>query len=695
MIGRPLKVPEQKISSIDLLKFDAGLFLGGEEVAPKNALTAVKNIEIDNRGYPTPRRRLTKFLPDTVGTAYQKFPVYWNGLNYYFTADNGQIKFCQSGDTGWTACGGSNTFTTTGTGMCKFLRVLDKILIINGKNGDKLAYVTLSTPGFPITKYTAVTNPVATPSSAATNLTGTSYNVYYAYSYSGAVGETQLSPIKTQQVLRSRDDWSTLSPAGYVTLTRGETAPPGAQFWNVYIALAATSGTPQASDMLLLAAQLDVNTQTFIDDGTLSINLSTVAPTANSTDGPRVDQGIVIEGNPILYGDQDNPYAIWIGGGGQYALDFSISHGGYKAEPEKGTNFYPSAIIGFRQGNGTPALTILYSNTEGLSKQAVLAQQTINYGDSSFTVWGVTEQHYGAAGVAAPNSAINYNGGLKFLSTDGFVTMETQPSVQNVLSITNISAPIDDYVDTIKVSAMPRVIGTGWNNKFMWLVPSYGFDTPRQILILDTNNPGIEGKGAWYTMDIAADWIGTVSPSDSSAFVYLSIGKQTYRLSDLSSTADFINGVLVPFETQMVGPVIPAGDDAHNAWFAAVQGVFYILNFIGKITVGVNYRNQSGNLKTKSKTVQGPVAVPSYTGGWGDPQWEYANFYMLPGYAYFPTIDASAISVAPINKRIFLNIDDITNEMQWFVTTDSGYNNHKLKSVSFEGVNLGVRPDLQ
>jgi len=696
MINKPVKVPPKKIDSIDIDKFGEGWFLGGAEIAPKGALTDAKDVEIDRQGHITPRRRLSKFLPDTVGVSYQKMPVTWGGTLYYFTADDGKIKFCEATDASWSDCSGSNSFTTNNGGMTKFLRVLDKLLILNGKNGDKLAYVDLATAGFPIVKYTAVANPVATPSTSVnSSITGTSYNIYYAYSYSGPAGETELSPIKTQAIGQSREMWPTLSTPGVLTLTRGETAPTGATYWNVYIAISASGGSIQASNMLLLMPKLDISKDTFIDDGTLAINLSSIPPLANSTDGPRVEQGIAFEGNPILFADQDNPYAIWIGGGGIYALDFSISNGGYTAEPEKGSNFYPSSIVGFRTGTGTAALTILYSNTEGLSKQAILAQSTVTYGGASFSVWGITEQHYGAAGVAAPNSAVNYNGAMNFLSTDGFVSLDTEASKINVLSLTNISTQIESYIESIKVSAMDKVIGTAWSQKFMWLIPSYGFDTPQQILVFDTKNAGVEGKGAWYTLDIAANWIGTVSPPTSEAFVYICVGRQTYRLQDLLTTADFVNGELSPFSTRAVGALISGGGDAHNTWQAAVQAVFYLINVIGNVTVGVNYKNQSKVLKTKSKLYSGPVATPSISGGWGDTQWTYANFLQIPGWGSFPVIDTSSISVNPVSVRIPVRIDDITNELQWFITTDSGYNNYKLKSVSFEGVALGVRPDLQ
>lgn len=692
MIQKPVKVPERRVDSIDITKFDGGQYLKGPETAPKNAITVSRNVEITAEGYLTPRRRLTKFLPDTVGTSYQKFPVLWDDEIYYFTMDQGKVKFCQEFSSSWTDCGGTNTFST-GTGMPKFLRTANKVLILNGKNGDRLAYVDLQTAGFPVVTFTSVSDPGAALTPALTGLSAGALKIYYAFSYSGAVGETKLSPPLTVSINKSRDEWSTLGTPGSIKLTRAA-APAGAKFWNVYVAIAATGGTIQDEDFLLLASGLDTGVVEFVDNGTLAINLGSVAPTENGTEGPRVDQGIIAEDRPILFADKDNPYAIWIGATQDGEISFTTAKGGYKAEPQKGTNYYPTTIIGFRTGQGVPALTVLYSNTEGLSKQAVIQQQTVNYGDSTFTVWGITEQNYGAAGVAAPNSAINYNGRLMFLSTDGFMSMETQPSVQNVLSTKPVSSPVDPYVRSIKTSVMDRVVGTGWGSKYMWLVPSYGFDTPQEIFVLDTNNAGIDGDGAWYPLNIAADWIGTINPADAPAFVYVSIGNETYKLLDLATTFDFVSGVAQPFSTYIEGPVISSGGEAHNGWMALVQAPFYLLDVLGDVEVGVKYRNQSGKLKVKSKIFHGSVAAPSTLGGWGDPQWTYAGFPQIPGYISFPIITGSAASLDFQSARVKVRVDDIASEMQWFLKTESGYNNYKFKAVSFEGINLGIKPDL-
>lgn len=803
-IDNPVKVPQKKITSVDVPNAKFGLFLGGDQNAPVNSIVASKDTELDPSGYLIPRRKLAPFLPDTVEITYQKYPVSWQGHLYYFTADSNKIRFCQEGDSDWTDCAspgvaahlttaltganndltftstvlgatgnstaiiylnpgtpsaalsvsvvgtvitvhlatdgssaitstasqilaavqasgsasalvtvalaaantgagvvtalsstplaggsGTNIITTNKGGFPKFLRVLDSVLLLNGTNGDKLAYVDLTTAGFPVVKFSAVTDPITNMTSAG--LTGGALNIYYAYSYEGTVGETLLSPILTISVNTARDQWQTQTTPIKNTLTFHDTPPAGAQFRNLYVAIAATGGVISTDDMLQIATGLDLSNTTFVDDGSLSINLGSIAPIVNSTDGPRVDHGIAEEGNPILYGDIDTPYNIWIGGGGLNALKFTISNGGYKAQPELGTNFYPTSVIGFRNGQGIPSLTVLFSNTEGLSKQAVLAQQTVTYGNQSFTVWGVTEQHYGSAGVSAPNSPVNYNGKLLFFSSDGIMSMDTQINRLNVMSVVNISTlPLHDYIDQIKTSAMKNIVGTGWNDKFMWLVPNTGFDTPQQILIYDNSN----NKTAFGTMDIQGQWIGVVTPQSDPAFVYISQGKSTYKLLQSESTYDIKGGVNVPFSTGATGAMIGMGEgEAHNEWQANVQVMFYIMKLIGSMTIGVTYRNQNGRLKIKTKQITGPVFVPSIAGGWGDPGWSYGAF-AAPSWSKEPVIDDSAGIATAVDVRKAIQIDDIFNEAQWFYSTPVGFNNYKIKAISYEGISLGVRPDL-
>jgi hypothetical protein len=485
---------------------------------------------------------------------------------------------------------------------------------------------------------------------------------------------------------------------GKISLVRPGAAPAGAQSWNLYISLAAVSGAISSDNMLQLAPGLDLAQTTFIDDGTLGINLGSPAPNSNTTDGPRVSHGIVEEGNPILFGDRDARSNIWIGGGGVNALSFSSALGGYKAQPNLGTNFQVTQVIGFRNGQGIPSLTVLFSNTQGIAEQAVLQQQNVSYGGNTFTVWGVTSQHYGAAGVAAADSAINYNGKLVFMGTDGLMSMNTQPLRQNVISTDNLTIKtMQPYVAAIKNSAMTGIVGTAWDNRFMLTMPSAGFDTPQQILIMDDNNkvPENDNNGAFYTYNIPAQWIDVVSPANEAAFVYVVQDNHSYKLQNATATFDTKAGVPVPFSCSATGSLVSMGPPARNHWQADVQAMFYVMNLVGTITVGVTYRNQNGKLKTKTKTYNGPAYIPTKSGGWGDPQYTYAHFPAVPGWGRSPKIDTTLVPLAPVDIRIPVQIDDITNEAQWFFTTTAGFNNFKVKAVSFEGINLGVRPDLQ
>jgi hypothetical protein len=721
MISKPIPVKQKEITSVDVINFASGLNLNGAQVAPSNSFIDSKDVMLTPDGFLVPRPVLASFLPNTVDQVYQIFPVIWQGVIYYITADRislgggataGQIVYCQEGDASWTvagaASGSTNTVTVNNGGKPEFLRVLDTVIVMNGDNGDRLALLDLTTTPFKLRQSAGIADPTGALTAAAsggitgaTSSSGTNPNViYYAYSYETNMGSTNIAPILTYYTSLTRDQWQGLSTPGKLTLTKPGSAPTGAISWSLYVGLTSTGGTVDYTNVFPIANGLDLATTVFVDDGSLGINLGTPAPADNSTAGPYASHGITEEGNPIMYGDPNNPQNIYIGGGGQNALSIAVALNGYTAQPNLGTNYTVTSLVGFRNGQGVPSLTVLFSNTEGLAEQAVLEQQNVTYDNQSFTVWGTTSQHYGAAGVASPDSAINYNGKLVFMSTDGLMMMNTQPLRQNVISTDNLTIKtMKKYIDQIKNSAMSTVVGTAWDNRFMLTMPSGGFDTPQQILVMDDNQqvPENNNNGAFYTFDIPAQWIGVVSPQNEAAFIYLVQGNKSFKLSYTgNATFDDIGGVPTPFSTSATGPLIPmSANGARNTWQADVQAMFYVMNLVGSITVGVTYRNQNGKLKTKSKTYVGPDYIPTKGGGWGDTQWTYGHFPAIPGWGRSPMIDTSLVPLEPVDVRIPVQIDDIMNEAQWWFTTNAGFNNFKIRAINFEGINLGVRPDLQ
>lgn len=688
-ITNPVKVPPSRITSIDIVSADAGLDQRGRESLRSNNFARGYNVGITPQGLATTRYVTRRWLPDTVKTAYQVFPVLKSdGTIRYLVADDGKIKWAEEGDTAWTNCTGDSV-TTTGV-RNTFLRILNKVFILNG--ADALGYVDIS--DWSVKHYTTVTDPANKPTLAGTGLTGTNFKVYYSVTFNGVVGMTANSPIETLDVLKTREQWDSATQG--VTITRNNTPPAGATSWNVYVSTSASGGTISNDDMLPLAMGLDLANTTFYDNGTLAINLSAgTAPNTNGTAGAKARYGIEIGGRPFLFGATDKPYSLFIGGNGPDADKFNPDVGGAELILNDGTNFFPMSVVGFRNGQGVPGLTVLFSSVEGLSKQAIVESNTVTYGSSSFVVWGYTEQNYGSAGVSSPHGVVNYKGALRFPTVDGFVRMDTKASLQNVLSTERITDPIIDEVNTIKPELLGQVVGTAWDNKVLWTIPSRMSDTNNEIIVADTSK---DGADAWQVWNLSCQWIGVVSPEIAPAFIYVCRGNQILKLvkGDYARDEDssgLFTPVAIDYETAMVG-----SNTAHNGFFAIVQTVFYLLEAIGDFELHVNYRDyRSGEMRTVSKSMSLDVASSLRGDGWGNLNTQFAPHLPLPVYSWGDTLPVGTeSSVLGQSLRIRLPLRNaITNEVSGRVSTAGGQSNIIVKAISFEVKQLGINPDVR
>lgn len=684
------KVPQAKISSLDILSFDGGLDQRGDANIRSNSFSVGQNVMVDPQGLATHRLGLKRWLPDLVGTAGQVFPALYGGVIKYITADNGKIKWCLEGGTSWTNCGGDNVVTTAGT-VTTFLRVLDKVLILNGE--DNLGYVDLATMN--VVHFTMVSNPASAPTGAPIGITGTTYKVYYAIWYSGIVGKTASSPILTQPVSKIREQWASDGSQG-VTVTDPNIRPVGAVAWNLGLATAPAGGTIQLSDILPIALGLDIGTTSFVDNGKITqVTNAGTAPTTNSTTGPKAKYGIEIEGRPFLYGIKGDEYTVLIGGNAENALDFNEGNGGYHLVLNQGTNYYPQSVFGFRNGQGIPSITVLFSNAEGLSKQSIIEQNTISLGAFSATVWGSTEQNYGAAGVSSPYAVVNYKGMMVFPTTDGVLKLDTQASLQNVLLPERISDPIIDDISSIRTDLLNKIVGTAWANRVMLTVPTGGFNYNNKIVVYDVTRKDNE---SWYTFDIRAQWIGTISPPGSVGFVYVAQDNHFFRLEKTYVASDELpSGLSQPFPVKLTTALI-GSNTAHNGYFAVVQGVFYLREFVGTVNLIIEWRDyQSGRMKTKTKTVTEGSYKESSEGNWSSPGnlWNQVLPTKVLRWADTDKMLESQFA-QKTSPRIRVPMNGvITNELQATVLINSDNSAAITRSISFEGQPLGISPDVR
>lgn len=684
------KVPQAKITSLDITSFAGGLDQRGEANIAPNSFSVGTNVMVNPQGLATHRFGLKRWLPDVVGTAYQVLPVLYNNVLIYLVADNGVIKYCHDGDIAWTNCGG-DVVTTAGV-TTTFMRILNKVLILNGT--DNLGYVDLTTMN--VVHFTPVTNPSTAPTAVVSSgITGTNFKIYYTIWYSGVVGTTASAPILTQNIGKIREQWSTAG-TDTITITDPNTRPTGAKSWNIGLATAPAGGTIQFSDILPIALGLDLSTTTFVDNGSITqITNSGTAPSINSTAGPKAKYGVQIGGRAFLYGITDDPYAVLIGGDDVNALDFTAGNGGYRLVLNDGTDFFPTAIIGFRNGQGTPSITALYSSVSGLSKTSILEQNTVSLGTFSATVWGSTDQNYGSAGVAAPYAVTDYRGGLIYPSVDGITKIDTSSLRFNVLTATRISDPVIKEVGTIKSELYNQIVSTAFGNRIAFTIPARGFNYNNEILIYDVTRQGAE---CWYVFNIRAQWIGTVSPPGTAGFIYVCQDNHFFRLEEVYVAQDELpNGLTKSFPMELTSALIGA-NTAHDGYYAVVQAMFYLEDFIGSVDLIVTWRDyQSGKMKTKTRTVTNGAFSKSSVGNWSSSGYEF-NQHISTTVKRWGDIDniTSGTISQKISKPYPIKMNNvITNELQATVAINLDNSAVIARSVSFQGQALGISPDVR
>lgn len=687
----PIKVKSATISSSDVLSFAGGLDERGDYNIAPDSISYGRNTMINSANNATKRLSKKKWLPDSVGFNSEVATVYYNGELYYFIADDSKVKYCQDNDTAWTNCGGSNAITTTEGVITTFMRVNDILFCMNGV--DELRFITLST--LQMTQFTFVNDPTSTLTCAATGITGSGpFNVYYAITYnSDGGGETAIGPIKTQAVSKSRSTWAS-NGTEYLTITFNDTPPVGATSRNLYAAIALQGTTPVASDLAMLKANIPTGTASFVDNGSIPFDISyNTAPDTNSTAGIKASAATMAGSIPVLYGDPDNPYDLYFGGLTDDGVSFGSNNGAQRLPLLKGTNFYPTSVVGFRNNQGIPNLLALFSGTEGVSKQQIISQKTLTYGNATLTYWGADDLNAGASAVYAKYGVVPYLGELQFPSSDGITSIKTEQSLQNVLAPSIVSDPISKTYKTIKSASFDKIVGTAWNNLAAWTAPTRGYNYNNQILIRDLTN---KNKPKWYIWDLAVDWIGTISPPNRDSFMYIRQGNKFFKLIE-SYVAEDENsdGTSTPYPVVIEGN-LKAFSQGRNSYFAVTQAVFYLAEFIGTVTIQVSYVNKKGKIKTKTKTFTNGNHGRNLFGGWGNPRLLYQswNNRMINWSTPLPLSGEQNNTLKAVKRCRIKLPNPVVNEVKFKVSSDLSNTSFDLVMANFEGVNIGVIGDI-
>lgn len=687
----PVKVKGAAIVSSDYQSFDGGLDERGDYNIAPNCLSYGRNAMVNSSGNAIKRLSKKKWLPNSVGFNSEVSTVYYNGQVYYFIADDGKVRWCQENATSWTDCGGSNVVTTTTDVITTFLRINDWLLVLNGV--DEMRYINLAT--FNMTQFTFVANPVPAITAVATGITASgSFKVYYAYTYnSDGGGETAISPILTQAVSKSRSTWNE-NGTEYLTLTFNDTPPAGATSRNLYAAIALQGTTPIASDLAMLQSNIPVGSASFVDNGSLPFNISfNTAPDTNSTRGLKAKSGAMSGNVPVVYGDPDNPYDLYFGTLTDTGVSFGANNGGQRLPLMKGTNFYPTSVVGFRNNQNIPNLFVLFSSTEGVSKQQVVSQKTLSYGNATINYWGADDLNSGASSVYSPYGVVVSLGELQFPSSAGITSIKTEANLQNVLSPSIVSDQVSKTYSTIKNANFDKIVGTAWNNLVLFAVPSRGYNYNNQILVRDLTN---KEKPKWAVWDLAVDWIGAVSPFNQASFLYIRQGNEFYKLQE-SYVAEDENssGTSTAYPVTVEGS-LKAFSEGRNSYFAATQAVFYLAEFIGTVDISVTYITKKGKPKTKTKRFTNGSNQRNIFAGWGNPRlkWTSGNNRMI-GWSRQMPISGDSDASQKSTKRCRIRLPNpVINEAKFSISSNLENTSFDLVKGNYEGINIGVIGDI-
>jgi hypothetical protein len=679
------------VTPIQVVSFAAGLDERGEYNIPPDAMSYGRNGRVNSANNFTKRYSKKRWLPDSVGFNSEVSTVYYGGELIHFIADDGKVKYCRPNDTEWTDCGGDNAITTTPGLITTFMRTNDWLLCGNGV--DEMRYIDL--PTLNMTQFTFVADPVSVLTAAATGITGSGpSNVYYAITYnSDGGGETAIGPIKTQPVSKSRSTWLA-DGTEYLTIAFNDTPPADATSRNLYAAISLQGTTPVASDLAQLKSNIAIADTSFVDNGQLPFNLAVnTAPDSNSTAGIKASNFTMSGTIPVAYGDPDNPYDIYFGALTDTGVSFGANNGAQRLPLLKGTNYYPTSVIGFRNNQNIPNLLALFSGTEGTSKQQIISIKTLSYGNTTIQYWGADDLNAGASAVYAKYGIVSYLNQLIFPSSNGMTSLKTDANLQNVLSPSIISQAVEDTYGTIKNASFDKIVGTAWNNLVAMTIPSRGFNYNNQILVYDLTN---REKPKWYVWDLAADWIGSVSPPNSDSFMYIRQDNHFFKLVDSYVAEDEeSDGTSTPYPVTVETALIPA-NQARNSFFASTQAVVYVANWIGTLKIRVTYINKKGKVKFKEKTFTNGSFTRNLFGGWGNPRllWRSANNRMI-GWSTPMPISGENNTTQKITKRLRIRLPNpVVNEAKFKVWSELENTSFDVVNCAIEAVNIGVIGDI-
>lgn len=661
MIPVPKVGPPPKIDRISVKDWEKGTVTAYDDGrTPIQGLRASGNVMLDQDSIIRPRPSLIRYGTQPTGTIlgeiYEFVRVESNvPVTYMLIMQNisGTTKPAYSKDGGaWTTLNGK---TYDNSAKAHFVQVDDKVMVMNGT--DNLSYIDI--PTLATIPYTALSTPSA-PTINRTGMVGTTYTYYYKITANSTVGETAASSATSQQVLMLRDVWD--ATTNYLTITWS--AVSSATSYNVYM------GDVSGQETLLASG---INGLSFKDDGSMAPDVTRLAPVGDSTAGPKMTRGSVINGQLFMTGDKDYPRYVRYGGNGASVLDLSPFNGGGYSEIGRGTKEFPVKVMSFRDGRGNSVITVLCRGTNGSGKRYVMQPDSITVGDTIISFFAVSEDN-GQDGTDSPDAVILYKDSLWYPSRDGFKTTGTKPQLQNILSTSTVSETIITDIANLSSQYMDKAVGLANQGRLYFALPN-GSTTNNEMWVMDLNR-----KGAWMKpWSISADWQMLYNDNSGTTHHIIHQAGVVYELTHAQATMDDSTA----FRTNITSGFLKFSEDGLD-WAKVIDVTFVVLRPQGTLNFTVSGKTEDASLETVGQT---SFTSTSDVAGWGEAGWGGAPDSIF-GWSNFGVVP---LTYGDAQRYITIEIDEELQWLAWELNTDESGVQYSLADVIVRYVKIGVK----
>lgn len=627
----PTAFPEESFLTLTSQKKGV-ISLIDKSLLPKDALETADNIFLYEEGQAGPRPGVDWFgTASPNGEPIDGFDYFdFAGVIHLVIVAGGVVYRSTNDGDSWTECTGATTtpdaeVTMNQNGGYLYLTTgVDNIIRYDGST-------TLAT-------YTALATPAA-PTVAETGLAGTGYTYYYKQSRVNTVGFSAASVASSVvETATPRESWDSTTNFAVVTT-------------------AAFAATQTRTDLYISENNVDffylgstsITAGTFKDDGSAIPVPSTLAPTDNTSQGPRVEE--LVNVGSRMYGtrDTDNRYRIWFSGSGNFSGAFSSAYDGGYLDWQEGGKYTPTKVEDYRDGKGTPFATIWCSSADGQGCVLQMSLDTLTIQDISITVPSAYKLP-GSRGTPAPGSVVNVLNDYMFYNSQAFYNLGSRAQFLNLLSTDEASANIRPDVKRISQNGEAGIASVYFDAKVYFSVP-IGTTTNNATMIFDTE------RKAWLPSAFTIGFKKFLRYTDTTGNPrLLCIKPGDTRLSEIGSNIRGDYGVA--FESVLVTGLYPVAKNRFEFQWTT-QAQFELSNPVGEIGVELIGIQRSKGFKSQG--------VATVTGQLTDTGWDT---FLWDTTLWDDTSTVIDVFSEASVKRYF-RLGKELNAIQWRITTNT------------------------